>query len=313
MGIPMEALKRALPYLIAALIFIILLFSLSLTVSCTETEEVASTGQSCPSTTIVSEPYLVPRTPQCPFGQPVHSYDPPYSKIGGTSLGVVVRDHYSIGYSYWFNNALWACETMTSAELVGTAKRKSSFALDPLLSKYLHTKSSAYTNSGYDRAHLISASNHLWSQRHMDETFYMTNVAPMRPSFNRGIWRQFEKWVRDWVLSHGDAYVITGAVFQASTKYDHGFMYLHGDIDNTYVPSHFYKILVSKRGTTSWHAIAFIFDHEGRHIAPYSWRNYVVAISTLEGLTDINFMPSLSSGNRVRMETKVPNFDLWAK
>jgi len=272
---------------------LLLLFVLLFT-SCVETQTVA---QECPAT----------HTPQCPFGQPVYSPTPPHAP----AVGVVTRDQYSLGYSYWYDSALWACETITRTELHGTAKRKSSFSLDPALSKYMQTKSSQYTNSGYDRAHIVAATNQLWSQPHMDQTFYMTNVTPMRPSFNRGIWRQFEQWVRDWVTAHGDAYTITGAVFLSSPLYELGFEHLHNDSDNAFVPSHFYKILVSKRGTTSWHAIAFLFDHKFEHKAPYDWKDYVISIRKLEVMTQLDFMPSLSTTNWKRMEADEANFDLW--
>jgi len=259
----------------------------------------------CTTTETVQQPCPSPRVPQCPFGQPV-IFNVTKSNEEGSHIGVVVRDHYSLGYSYRFENALWACETMSKPELTGNAERKGSFSLDPQLSKFDQAKSSDYTNSGYDRAHLIAAANHLWNQSYVDQTFYMTNVVPMRPSFNRGIWRQFEQWVRSWVSTHEDAYVISGAIFSPNV----GRLYLREGVD-TAVPSHFYKVLVSKRGTKSWHAIAFLFDHEEDLAPPYNWKDFVVSIDYLEAMAYLDLMPSLSRTDRERIESKAASFDLW--
>lgn len=35
-----------------------------------------------------------------------------------------------------------------------------------------------YRGSGFDRGHLAAAANHKWSQKAMEDTFYLSNVAP---------------------------------------------------------------------------------------------------------------------------------------
>lgn len=35
-----------------------------------------------------------------------------------------------------------------------------------------------YKGSGFDRGHLAAAGNHKWSQKAMEDTFYLSNVAP---------------------------------------------------------------------------------------------------------------------------------------
>lgn len=35
-----------------------------------------------------------------------------------------------------------------------------------------------FRGSGFDRGHLAAAANHKWSQKAMDDTFYLSNVAP---------------------------------------------------------------------------------------------------------------------------------------
>ena len=35
-----------------------------------------------------------------------------------------------------------------------------------------------FAGSGFDRGHLAAAANHRLTQRHMDQTFFLSNMAP---------------------------------------------------------------------------------------------------------------------------------------
>tara|TARA_B100001964_G_C13817459_1_gene415816 strand:- start:195 stop:395 length:201 start_codon:yes stop_codon:yes gene_type:complete len=48
---------------------------------------------------------------------------------------------------------------------------------------------SEYRGSGYDRRYLCPAAA-------MSETFYMSNMSPQVPDFNRGAWKKLEGKVR---------------------------------------------------------------------------------------------------------------------
>lgn len=52
-----------------------------------------------------------------------------------------------------------------------------------------------YRGSGFDRGHLAAAANHKWSQKAMDDTFYLSNVAPQVNMFYTGkhVWSEFTK------------------------------------------------------------------------------------------------------------------------
>jgi endonuclease G len=46
----------------------------------------------------------------------------------------------------------------------------------------------------------------------MSETFFMSNMSPQAPSFNRGIWAKLEEKVRSWAVTYGEIFVVTGPV-----------------------------------------------------------------------------------------------------
>jgi endonuclease G len=127
----------------------------------------------------------------------------------------------------------------------------------------------------------------------------------MRPKFNRGIWNQLEKWVRNWVVKNGDAYVISGPIFGPDPKN------LLIAMDRVTVPTHYFKVLVSKRGTTTYHALALVITHASDHESPFKWRFYQTNVDSVELATNLNLMPGLSASKEKVLEEKAENFDLW--
>lgn len=70
-----------------------------------------------------------------------------------------------------------------------------------------------YTNSGYDRGHMVPAAN-ADDPNEMSDTFLMTNMTPQLPSVNRVAWRMLEDRVRSTPFK----YVVTGAYYSANPK-----------------------------------------------------------------------------------------------
>ena len=52
-------------------------------------------------------------------------------------------------------------------------------------------KTSDYTNTNFDRGHLVPNADLGYA------TYVMTNVVPMKPNFNRGVWKQSEEYIRN--------------------------------------------------------------------------------------------------------------------
>ena len=66
---------------------------------------------------------------------------------------------------------------MIEAEACGR-RDKSRFHEDDTIHDYFRSTLEDYTNSGYDKGHLAAAANHKRSQREIDQTFVLTNIAP---------------------------------------------------------------------------------------------------------------------------------------
>ena len=126
----------------------------------------------------------------------------------------------------------------------------------------------------------------------MNETFYMSNMSPQAPSFNRGIWSKLEDKVRDWALQKNGVYVVTGPLLNKSC----------GVVSKSItVPCAFYKI-VFKQTKAGVEAIAFMLPNAGSSM---SLSQFVVTIDYIESLTGIDFFVNLPDSEEEKFESRV--------
>lgn len=89
------------------------------------------------------------------------------------------RESYVLCYDPRTRGALWVVEQLRPERLRGDGDRRScDFREDDSVHAYHRATNADYRGSGFDRGHLAAAANHRWSQKAMDDTFYLSNVAP---------------------------------------------------------------------------------------------------------------------------------------
>lgn len=190
---------------------------------------------------------------------------------------VVSHTYFTLSFHSVHKQAEWVYYRLTPADSLIVAGRSKGFREDKQVRRGSALPAD-YTHSGYDRGHLCPAADMAFSEQAMYETFYMSNISPQHPQFNRGIWKKLEKKVRDW--SRGDTlYVVTGPLFRD----------VQGVIGKSRVtvPGYFYKIVYFPR---LQRMIAFILPNEG---SDRELSSYVVAVDRVEEETGIDFFPQL--------------------
>ena len=165
-------------------------------------------------------------------------------------------------------------------------------------------QSSDYTNSGFDRGHLVPAADMRWDDKAINETYYMSNICPMRPELNRGLWLLLENKVRAWVERDQNLTIITGPIFRPITPAD---TIQRIGTTGVAVPTAFFKILLA---STIKHprAIGFIIpNQDGLH---GDLSEYAVSVDDIERQTGYDFFSILPDSIEERLQ-KQCNFNAW--
>ena len=171
-------------------------------------------------------------------------------------------------------------------------KRKNKFKSDPNIVS-ISASVKDYYKSGYDRGHLAPAADMLWSEKAMLESFYMSNISPQEPGFNRGAWKKLEGQVRKLALLEDSIIIITGPLFLDTL----------GSIgeNKVLIPSHFYKAVIDISAPRLG-ALAFVMPNRNTKL-PFD--NFAVSIDSLELLIGLDFMESLTKDLQIQLESKI--------
>jgi len=210
---------------------------------------------------------------------------------------IIKHRYYTLSYSGEYKQSEWVAYMICKSRLSGNIKRADNFVQDPMIFKQ-YAKSEDYKKSGFDRGHLVPSADMKFDEIAMKECFYMSNISPQTPSFNRGIWKKLEEMVRNWAYDNDTLYIISGGILKNIEKY----------IGNNQiaVPEYFYKIILKYNSKIS-KAIAFIIPNEKIYNDIY---NYVVSIDKVEEVTGIDFFPKLPDDIEVKLEKEIDT-DFW--
>ena len=208
---------------------------------------------------------------------------------------IIKHSYYKLSYSETHEQAEWVYYILTKDNINGTAKRKNNFKSDPLVKSGSATPKD-YTKSGYDRGHLCPAASMTINQTAMDESFYMSNMSPQHPSFNRGKWKQLEKQVRSWVIQEDTLYVVTGPIFKNNIE--------SIGPNNVTVPGYYYKVIYDPTGDQKM--IGFIMPNKKLE---KEIKHYQVTIDEVEKITGIDFFQNLPDSLENKLESKKHNWN----
>ncbi|KAJ2846361.1 nuclease [Coemansia brasiliensis] len=191
----------------------------------------------------------------------VDETDNEFLKFGypGPVSDFLLRSRYAVSYNRALRNPNWVAEHLTRENLQGTADRANSeFHEDPEIPQTFRALLKDYYRSGYDRGHMCPAADAKKDTLSMNETFFLTNIAPqVGKGFNRNYWASLETFVRDLTKSFDDVYCISGPLYLPQKEGDKWMVKYEviGNPPNVAVPTHFFKVILAKRRNESGFAI----------------------------------------------------------
>ncbi len=210
-------------------------------------------------------------------------------------------NHYkAFSYSYNTSYALpsWITYKVTQVDVDKEASVKAKYKEDPNISIRAANKKD-YKDGGYLMAQLVNYLDVMHIDGASDESFYMTNIVPMKLAFYKYIWLTSEDLVRLWVKNMGeDLYVMVGPVIKADAPFP------TMGANKVSIPGRYYKIVYDAKNQK---AVGFVFKNG---TSSGSMKSFAKTVDEIEELTGIDFMPDLDEETAKEVESKI-DFDFW--
>ena len=279
--------------------------------------------------------YTEATTPNSVRTGAMHGIEIPSLKTGNVDAFIVhtLSDgtlNYCVGYNTrlkagswtaykWYggfssNNKNWNRNSWRNGETFnGYGGNCDPFQPDPVLPESMRVTSDDYSDSGYQRGHMLGSADRLNSKEANGQTFYLSNNQPQLAGFNgQGIWYNLENYLRsacDQSSFRDTLYVVKGGTISA------GNYQMIGNEGKLVCPNYYFMAILAYKKSYAringgfW-AIAFWMEHQANTDNVSS--AYAISIDELEERTGIDFFCNLpdSIENAVEKKFYLPDWKL---
>lgn len=121
---------------------------------------------------------------------------------------IICRNAYILDYDDDAKIPVWVAYTQTPEHTLGCFSRSDYFAEDMSLAKESRSTRKDYLHSGLDTGHMANNEDMSWDLQVQKESFYLSNMSPQYPNFNRGVWKNLEAALRAQVFFSGHSHSI---------------------------------------------------------------------------------------------------------
>ncbi len=205
------------------------------------------------------------------------------------------------GFSFSYNTSYlmpsWVSYKVTKAQINTNEKIKAKYKPDPMINTRSASKKD-YKQGGYIMAQFVNYLDVKQIPGAVEETFYLSNIAPMKLAYYNHIWLKTEQLIRLWTTNNHGLYVVCGPILA-----DSPFPTI-GD-NNVSVPKRYYKAVYDPDNQK---AIGFIFKNG---TSSGKLKSYAVSVDEIEKETGIDLFPSLDDEieNKIEAGLSIADWD----
>ena len=256
---------------------------------------------------------------------PATSYmELPYYSAGGDAPHTLKALH-MVGSTSWLNGysgpnnqrnytilydidnciPLWVAYPMHSIYM-RYGNRTDDWGYDPIIPREYQSNNSGWTNSTYNRGHMLASADRSATRDLNRTTFYATNMVPQNVKMNGGVWNNLEQDLRSWVENsrYDTLYVVTGSILAPQGQIEYT---TDKSGKKVAVPKYLYKALLKQeKSTKKWHSIAFRMDNISN---ADSYKNSIVSVAELEAETGFTFFPNLGDATEVKKQKSLAHWN----
>lgn len=214
----------------------------------------------------------------------------------------IIRYQYVISYNKDLDVANWVAWNL-DADWYGDVDRFSgNFISDTSLpSSFYHVKHSDYTNSGYDRGHLVRSEERTKTVEDNKSTFLLTNVIPQTPDLNQGVWLKLEYYCEELCKQQNkELYVIAGGIYHTKEK-------IKGLVT---IPDSCFKIIVvldrnqGLKNIDNYTEVIAVVMPNIAGVRADEWQKYTTTVDRIEFSTGYDFLNCIPKKIQAVIESK---------
>jgi endonuclease G, mitochondrial len=203
------------------------------------------------------------------------------------------KSQYALSYNNDRRVPNWVSSNLNAEHFGDVPRFSGKFMPDAQLpAGFYRVRHEDYSNSGYDRGHMVRSEERTDTPANNMATFLTTNLLPQYHELNAGPWLRLEELCQRFAQrSNKELYIICGGIF-SKTPATIG----RGGVA---VPDQCFKIVVvlergqsAKDVTTKTTVLAAIMPNR-RDVAGENWRKYAVSVDAIERATGYDFLTAV--------------------
>lgn len=200
------------------------------------------------------------------------------------------KPQYALSYNRSKGTANWVSWQLNKNWLGGTDRQNNFRPDNTLPDGFYQVIPQDYTNTGYDRGHIIPSGDRTRNYEDNSATFVMANMLPQVPDLNREVWRELESECRRLVDQGKELYIIAGPHGKIKTI-------ANGKVT---VPQYNWKVVLildrpgsSIKSVTANNQAIAVWMPNNKSVNNTSWKNYIVTVDDVEAKTGYDFFNNL--------------------
>ncbi|RYE92411.1 MAG: DNA/RNA non-specific endonuclease [Myxococcales bacterium] len=217
---------------------------------------------------------------------------------------LMVKPQYALSYNKRLNDPNWVSYNLDAAYFGDVPRFSGSFMPDTSLpAGFYQVRHADYTNSGYDRGHLVRSEERTKTPADNEATFLTVNLLPQYHDMNAGPWLRLEEYCQRLAQKQNkELFIVAGGVFAPKPE-------TIGK--GVAVPLSTYKVVVVldrnqsvEHVTESTRVIAVNMPNK-KGILREDWGQYRTSVAELEKATRYNFLSDVPERIQRALEGKV--------
>ncbi|NEZ56723.1 DNA/RNA non-specific endonuclease [Leptolyngbyaceae cyanobacterium CCMR0082] len=214
---------------------------------------------------------------------------------------LIDREQYVLAYSQSRGVLRWA-SWVSSRDWIGSTERQNNFRPDGILPKGTYKVAPGdYTNSGYDRGHMVPSADRTASKKDNSATFLMTNVFPQTAENNRGPWKELENYSRDLIYQQNKILYIVGGVYGQKEPIAK---------ERVIPPSRTWKVIVifddePTVDNVSYNTEIIAVDMPNNKRLDDQWQTYQTSVDRIELATGYDLLSDVPEALQIELEAKL--------